>query len=180
MVTPKDPTHLDSTGLNWFWNVQNPTTGRKTDQISRSPVESRRKSGHTKFLVWPLLRRDPIRLNKTVLLSRVFWCDHVYDATQQNSFVESRLLVWPLLRRDSTKQFGWDESRLSVGPGLKCRVENLVKDVIEPQSVSTCRGRSIVQIFDKFSTEQTSGIFKTTESTRLQSSFQPSILVEYI
>ena len=55
VVTPKDPTHLDSTGLNWFWNVQNPTTGRKTDEIIRIPVESRFfKSGDTKILVWPL------------------------------------------------------------------------------------------------------------------------------
>jgi len=59
----KRSTHLHSTGLNWFWNVYNPTTGRKTDQIRRSPVESRRKSGQTEFLVWPLLQPTSYKLH---------------------------------------------------------------------------------------------------------------------
>jgi len=33
-LTPKDTTQLGVTGSNWFWNVQNPATGRSTDQIS--------------------------------------------------------------------------------------------------------------------------------------------------
>ena len=38
---------------------------------------------------------DPTHLNKTVSLSRVFRCDHFYDATQQNSLVElSRVFRW--------------------------------------------------------------------------------------
>ena len=44
----------DSSGLNWpqlILKCSESYDWTKTDQISRSPVESRRKSGHTKFLV---------------------------------------------------------------------------------------------------------------------------------
>jgi len=78
-VTPKDPPHLDSTVINWFRNVQNPTGNWQ--KISHIPAE---------IAFWRdnFLRYNSIQFNKTVYLSlRLSVWPHLYSVPQYSEYI---------------------------------------------------------------------------------------------